>query len=349
MSISVSKSSIFFRIHVLLSRGKEYMQVLYQGELYTWNEKKWLDKDGKAVSSSFGRELHNEYAHTVKLDYSLLQEHLQYIHHLVQWKQFETAIILYYKLLKSAKKDLLVKDMDMILSNMCITFSYMGYRKGAIDLYENYGRNRNLSYFHEKMRNRFSKEYEKLNDKFEREAKQTKLKLEDGRVRKHIMITAWAGYDYLENLGQFVMLMECSGTYRMLRVRDIKYCSSSSQVLLLAYAYAIALLKEPCMITLQANTPTGLTNIFDKQYPNKIMKQNVTNARKKVDVKNRILNGKHIILKEGNKATREGIEEIILHKKLKMSGDKDTFVAVYKAHMKEEIREAKRKETQEKS
>lgn len=323
------------------------MQVLYQGELYTWNEKKWFDKDGKAVPSSFGRELHSEYAHTAVLDYEHLQEHLKYIHHLVQWKQFETAIVLYYKLLRSAKKDLLLKDMDMILSNMCITFAYMGYTKGAIDLYENYGRNRNLRYFHEKMINRFPREYEKLNNKFDREAKQAKLTLHDGKVRKHITITAWAGFDYLESLGQFVMLMECNGCYRMLRVRDIKYCSSSSQVLLLAYAYAISLLKEPCMITLQANTPTGLTNIFDKQYPTRIVKQNVANARKKVDVKNRIIKGKHIILKEGTKATREGIEEIIINKKLKMTGDKATFISVYKAHMKEELREAKRKEAEE--
>lgn len=327
--------------------GKVFMKISYQGNIYTWNEKKWYDEDDKAVTSSFGRELHAEYARTAILDYEHLQDHLKYIHYLVQWKQFESAIILYQKLLRSAKKELLVKDMDMILSNMCITFSYMGYRKGAQDLYENYGRNRNLRYFHEKMRDRFQQDYEKMNNRFDREEQQAKLKLVDGKVRRHVNITAWAGYEYLENMGQFVMLMECGGTYRMLRVRDIKYCSSSSQVLLLAYAYAITLLKEPCTITFQSNTPTGLTNIFDKQYPNKIIKPNVTNSRKKIDLKNRIINGKHIILKEGTKASREQIEAIIINKKLAMSGDKETFISVYKSQMKEEIRAAAKK--QEKS
>lgn len=318
------------------------MQVTYQGQTYIWKVKKWYQEDGEAVSSSFGRELHTEYAHTAILDYEHLQEHLTYIHYLVQWKQFENAIILYHKLLRNAKKDLLLEDMDMILSNMCITFGYMGYRKGACDLYENYGRNRNLKYFHEKMRNRFPHDYEKLNNKFDREAKALKLQTKDGKIRRHVNMTAWAGYDYIDKTGQFVMIMECGGAYRMLRVRDIKYCTSSAQVLLLAYGYAIALLKEPCTISLQANAPTGMANIFDKRYPTRIIKSNVANARKKIDVKKRIISGNHIVIKEGTKAKRDEIEQIIINKKLKMSGDKDTFLAVYKSQMKEELQQAQR-------
>lgn len=320
------------------------MQVTYQGKTYTWQIKKWYDEEGKAVSSSFGRELHSEYARTAILDYEHLQEHLAYVHHLVQWKQFESAILLYYKLLRSAKKELLLKDMDMILSNMCTTFGYMGYHKGAVDLYENYGRNRNLKYFHEKMRNRFPREYEKLNNKFDREAKAAELQTADGRVRRHVNMKIWAGFDYMDKMGQFVVILECEGSYRMLRVRDIRHCTSASQILLLAYGYAIASLKEPCTIALQANAPTGLANIFDKRYPTKLIKPNIANARKKIDVKTRIVQGKHIVLKEGTKATREEIEEIILHKKLNMTGDKETFLKVYKSQMREELKEAQKKE-----
>ena len=158
----------------------------------------------------------------------------------------------------------------------------------------------------------------------------------------------WAGFDYMDKMGQFVVILECEGSYRMLRVRDIRHCTSASQILLLAYGYAIASLKEPCTIALQANAPTGLANIFDKRYPTKLIKPNIANARKKIDVKTRIVQGKHIVLKEGTKATREEIEEIILHKKLNMTGDKETFLKVYKSQMREELKEVQKKENRRK-
>lgn len=321
------------------------IQAIDQNMQYEFKKDGWYHGDFKVTNLHLDKKLHTIYISTCYLSYTDLPQAYDYVHVLVKQKKYELAISMYYKMLDKAKQELSIKDMDILLSRICSLFHRTHLPYNAIQLYQEYGGNKNLKRFHDQMFSLFPLEMEELNMKELNKGMEPMLE-ESPSLKKDkldVRITVWGGFTSHSSIGKLRILLSYGKTHRYIQIDEVYGMHSANQTILFGYAYALRMLKEPCLITFISNAHAGLNAIFN--YLGRPLKQKKKSLYQegKYYLQQLILQGDHKIHKEIIMQTIPVIERTIEDKQLTSVFNRQIYELV---SSKFESKEHKRKKKQ---
>lgn len=276
------------------------IELTHEGIYYKWADRNWVTSDNKKVARSFGMQLNKLYVKDLVVENKQKRELMHYAFDMEKQKHYDVAEVIYMKMLKIAERELIIKEMDSLLYRLCTMKYRLMKHEEAIALFKQYSRNKNLKEYRSQMRVLYTDEYKEIEAKYEdlEPASVFSKIFHKKKPMKDIRITCWGGYTFHQKVGEVHMVMNYGKQYRYIKFDNIKNRTSANQVLLFGYAYIVSLLDEPCNLIFISNTPAGVTGMFDIRHERRPLKKKICNYKEKLDVQQRIFEGKHVLKKE---------------------------------------------------